>query len=78
MPLIQIERETIALIREMHRLRTLGAATKWTDLDRILEGLCGPMQRKKRCERCNDEGKITLGTERKMDCPACGEQPNGT
>lgn len=92
----QVDDDTMALAREMHRLRTLGAATKWTDLDRLLEALCGPMERKKRCRECdgrgqacyaywkgiepcrtcNGHGYVILGTERKMDCPACGDQPN--
>jgi rubrerythrin len=90
MPFLQVEQATIDAMRAIHRLRELNAwsPTFWTDLDRLLESLCGPMERKRRCGACNATGRdyvtgtcstckghgyVILGTERQMDCPACGE-----
>lgn len=88
MPFLQVDDETLGRLKELHRKRSLGVATGWEELDRVLAGLLGPLERRKRCETCNatgwssaagscptcnGHGYVILGTERKMDCPACGE-----
>ena len=77
MPFLQVDDDTLARLKELHRKRSLGVATGWQELDTVLSGLLGPMDRRKRCERCNDEGRLLLGTELTMACPVCGGQNDG-
>ena len=74
MPFLQVDDDTLARLKELHRKRSLGVATGWQELDTVLAGLLGPLERRKRCERCGGEGIIcdkTYQTSTQCSCPAC-------
>ena len=71
MPFLQVDDDTLARLKELHRKRSLGVATGWQELDTVLSGLLGPMDRRKRCATCGGDGRVLLGTEKTMACPSC-------
>lgn len=63
--------DRMQMARDMHALRAVGGVPFWSQIDMLLELLCGPLNRRKRCATCGGEGRLQLGTERMMDCPSC-------
>lgn len=63
--------ERLEFARKMHAKRTVGGVPSWPDIDSLLELLCGPMDRRKRCATCGGDGRVLLGTEKTMACPSC-------
>jgi len=54
-----ITSDDIALIAKCHRLRSLGYAIAWSEVDRLVELLAGePIKRRKRCDVCSGSGVI--------------------
>lgn len=64
-----IERMQIA--RDMHDLLQRGGVPTWTAIQAVLELVCGPIRRVKRCATCGGEGRVLLGTQKTMACPTC-------
>jgi hypothetical protein len=63
--------ERMQIARDMHDLLKRGGVPTWSSIDAVVELLCGPLNRLKRCRKCGGDARITLGTEKTMQCPAC-------
>lgn len=46
------------LARELHAKFSLTGHLAWSEVAALLVELCGPLDRRKRCERCGGEGRV--------------------
>lgn len=71
MEILRDASERMQIARDIHDLLNRGGVPTWSSIDAVVELLCGPLDRLKRCRKCGGDGRITLGTEKTMKCPAC-------
>lgn len=63
--------DRMQVARDMHDLLQRGGVPTWTAIHAVIELLCGPIRRVKRCAKCGGEGRLLLGTQKTMACPSC-------
>ncbi len=48
------------LAKQLHAKFLLTAHLAWSEVEALLVELCGPLNRRKRCERCGGEGVVVV------------------